>query len=72
MKRDFKVKKEKAFFIIFKGLLVATNCLRPEGAPLSYSLKPTKLTIKVTYPDFRNSSERFQKSRYYSVMYESE
>ena len=33
MKRDFKVKK-KTFLIIFKGLPVAKNCLRPESAPL--------------------------------------
>ena len=35
-KRVFKV-KQKAFFIIFKGLSVAKNCLRPEGAPLKVS-----------------------------------
>ena len=33
MKRAFKV-KQKSFFIIFKGLSVAKNCLRPESAPL--------------------------------------
>ena len=27
--------KSKAFVIIFKRLLVAKNCLRPESAPLS-------------------------------------
>ena len=32
--RAFEV-KEKTFFIIFKGLSVAKNCLRPESAPLS-------------------------------------
>ena len=32
----------KAFFIIFKGLSVAKNCLRPESAPL----KPKSLQIK--------------------------
>ena len=32
-KRVIKV-KSKAFFIIFKGLLVPKNCLRPESAPL--------------------------------------
>ena len=31
-KRAFKV-KQKTFFIIFKRLLVAKNCLRPESAP---------------------------------------
>ena len=33
-KRTFKIKR-KAFFIIFKGLLVAKNRLRLESAPLS-------------------------------------
>ena len=33
MKRAFEV-KQKAFFITFKGLPVAKNCLRPESAPL--------------------------------------
>ena len=33
-KRTFKV-KWKAFFILFKGLSVAKNCLRPESAPFS-------------------------------------
>ena len=32
-KRAFKV-KQKAFFIIFKGLSVAKNCLIPERVPL--------------------------------------
>ena len=27
--------KQKAFFIIFKGLSVAKNCLRPESVPLN-------------------------------------
>ena len=34
MKRAFKV-KQKAFFIISKGLSVDKNSFRPEGAPLS-------------------------------------
>ena len=34
MKRAFEL-KQKAFFIIFKGLSVSKNCLRPESAPLS-------------------------------------
>ena len=34
-KRAFKVKL-KAFFIIFKGLSVAKNCLSPESAPLTF------------------------------------
>ena len=33
MKRAFEV-KEKAFFIIFKGLSVAKNYFRPKSAPL--------------------------------------
>ena len=33
MKRAFKMKQ--AFFIIFKGLSVAKNCVRLESAPLS-------------------------------------
>ena len=36
-KRAFKV-KQKAFFIIFKGLSIAKNCLRPESAPLIQAL----------------------------------
>ena len=28
--------KEKTFFIIFKGLSVAKNCLIPESVPLMY------------------------------------
>ena len=34
MKRAFEL-KQKAFFIIFKGLSIAKNCLRPESAPLN-------------------------------------
>ena len=34
MKRA-SVLKQKAFFLIFKGLLVAKKCLRPESAPLN-------------------------------------
>ena len=33
MKRAFDV-KQKAFFIIFKGLSLAKNCFRHENAPL--------------------------------------
>ena len=33
MKRAFGM-KQKTFFIIFKGLSVAKNCLRPESEPL--------------------------------------
>ena len=35
-KRAFYV-KQKSFFIIFKGLSFAKNCLRPESAPLRIS-----------------------------------
>ena len=38
MKRAFKV-KYKTLFIIFKGLSVAKNCLRPEIAPLRVVVK---------------------------------
>ena len=34
MKRAFKV-KHKVFFVIFKGLSIAKNCLRPDSMPLS-------------------------------------
>ena len=33
MKRAFGM-KQKTFFMIFKGLSVAKNCLRPESEPL--------------------------------------
>ena len=36
-KRAFKVKWQ-TFLIVFKGLAVAKNCLRPEGAPLNVLL----------------------------------
>ena len=32
-KRAFEV-KQKVFFIIFKGLSIAKNCLRPKSAPI--------------------------------------
>ena len=35
MKRAFEVKQE-ALFIIFKGLSIAKNCLRPDSAPLTW------------------------------------
>ena len=34
-KRAFKVTQQKTFFIIFKGLSVSKNCVRPEIAPLT-------------------------------------
>ena len=36
MKRAFKV-KQKAFFIIFKGLSFTKNCLRPESVSLIFN-----------------------------------
>ena len=36
-KRAFDMKQKK-IFIIFKGLSVAKNCLRPESAPLNLHL----------------------------------
>ena len=38
MKRAFKV-KWKAFFIIFKGLSVAKNCVRPESVLLNKNVE---------------------------------
>ena len=38
MRKVFEVKL-KAFFIVFEGLLVAKNCLRPESAPLKNLLE---------------------------------
>ena len=38
--------KWKAFFINFKELSVAKNCLRPENASLSKSVEPTLIGIK--------------------------
>ena len=40
-KSAFKV-KQKAFFIIFKGLSVAKNYLRPESAPLTKTKRSLK------------------------------
>ena len=34
-KRAFKIKQKTFFLIIFQGLLVVKNCLRPETAPLT-------------------------------------
>ena len=33
--------KQKAFFIIFKGLLAARNCLKPKSRPLAIFFKKT-------------------------------
>ena len=41
-KRAFEV-KQKAFFIIFKGLSAVKNCIRPESAPLM-SKSPQRIT----------------------------
>ena len=37
-KRAFEV-KSKAFFVIFKGLSIAKNCLRPESAPSVWTVQ---------------------------------
>ena len=37
-KRAFNM-KQKVFFIIFKGLLVARNCLRPKSGPSGHRHK---------------------------------
>ena len=37
-KRAFEV-KQKTFFINFKGISVAKNCLKPESAPLNQTKK---------------------------------
>ena len=42
MKRAFKVKL-KAFFIIFKGISVAKNCLRRVIAPLTLTMDSMKV-----------------------------
>ena len=42
MKRAFKVKR-KALFIIFEGLSVAKNCLRPDNAPLTSAVNLTQV-----------------------------
>ena len=36
-KRTFKI-KQKAFFIVFKGVSVVRNCLRPESVSLTFVL----------------------------------
>ena len=41
--------KEEAFFIIFKGLSIVTNCNRPESVPLTENvLKPLAKSISVS------------------------
>ena len=57
MKSAFEV-KQKTFFIIFKGLSVAKNCLRPESAPLTFDenlflslqLLSKKISSKIMIP----------------------
>ena len=41
--------KQKAFFMIFKGLPVVKNCLRPESATLSEGERPKNLICKAKY-----------------------
>ena len=45
-KRAFKV-KQKAFFIIFKGISFAKYCLRPESVPLSSSIQLCKYSYNL-------------------------
>ena len=50
MKKPFEV-KQKAFFIIFKGLSVVKNCLRPENALLNvYSILLCPISKLRTFP----------------------
>ena len=46
-KRAFKV-KQKGFFIIFKGVSVAKNHLRPESAPLRNNMLKLKQSFRST------------------------
>ena len=68
-KRAFEV-KSKTFFIIFKGLSVAKNCLRPESAPLiagfcnsvaNCSLTLTPDLVSLSKPKFLNTFTLFCK-----------
>ena len=49
MKRALKV-KQKAFFIIFKGLSVTKNCLSPESTPLKKMEVITLSSLNKVYP----------------------
>ena len=52
-KRAFEA-KQKAFFIIFKGISVAKTCLRPESAPLiCFGRPPLEHTIKANFITFQ-------------------
>ena len=66
-KRAFHV-KQKAFSIIFKGLLVAKNCLRTKGAPLS--LKDSKWK-KIIFPfsNARDEHVQFTSLHHYTNFY---
>ena len=55
-KKTFKV-KWKAFFIIFKGLSIAKNCLRPESALLKKFLPRSRSRCSHVLHD--NFTERF-------------
>ena len=56
-KRTFKVRK-KNFFVTFKGLSVAKNCLRPESAPLIITLENNKFIP--SFCDVKNLNRVFQ------------
>ena len=47
MKKAFQV-KERVFLIIFKGLSIAKNCLKPESAPLNKIVVITVLQLLLT------------------------
>ena len=47
----------RSIFIIFKGLLVAKNCLRPESAPLN--LEAVLPALKVTQNCYMNIEQFF-------------
>ena len=55
-KRAFEV-KQKEFYITFKGLLVAKNCLRPESAPLKTTIigeTQFRKNLQKTYTEKKN------------------
>ena len=61
MRRAFKV-KQKVFFISFKGLSVAKNCLRPESVPL-------KVKGLVSQKELEYFTYEFKKSAYLGKLY---
>ena len=57
--------KQKAFFIIFKGLSVAKNYLRPESAPLKIkcSQKDRLQILLLILSEFRRTNFHFRLNR---------